>query len=111
MPASNKVNDYLRTFAWRPSEASLSEWQLIAWFFSKLREVQESIKRGTLRIIPLPEQTQSWKADYDQMREAIFFNELPWFEEATELTPLRTSFLLKLLRKSRLTWLRTTPHR
>src|SRR6266852_1848302 len=28
-----------------------------------------------------------------------------------ELTPLPTSFLFKLLRKSRLTWLRTVPHR
>ena len=52
-----------------------------AVFFRKRREVVESIKRGTLRIIPLPEQTQSWKADYDQMREAMFFNEPPSFEE------------------------------
>ncbi len=52
-----------------------------AIFFRKKREAQESLRRGSMRIVPLPDQTPLWKKDYEQMREAMFFGDPPSFDE------------------------------
>jgi hypothetical protein len=52
-----------------------------AIFFRKKREVQDSLKRGSLRITPLPLQAPLWKQDYERMRETMFFGEVPDFDQ------------------------------
>jgi hypothetical protein len=49
-------------------------------FFSKAKESQDSLKPGTLRLIPAEEQLASWKRDYVGMRE-MFFGKPPTFDE------------------------------
>ena len=52
-----------------------------AIFFRKKREAQESLRRGSLRIVPLSDQTPLWKTDYERMREAMFFSDPPSFDD------------------------------
>jgi hypothetical protein len=52
-----------------------------AVFFRKSKEAQESLRPGSLRLIPLPEQKAAWKQDYQSMSEAMFFGEIPSFDE------------------------------
>ena len=52
-----------------------------AVFFRKSREVQESLRRGGLRLVPTSDRRAAWKRDYDAMREAMFFDEPPTFDE------------------------------
>lgn len=52
-----------------------------AVFFRKSKEAQESLRPGALRLIPLPEQLPAWKQDYQSMSEAMFFGEVPAFDE------------------------------
>ena len=56
-----------------------------AIFFRKKREAQESLRRGAMRIVPLPDQTALWKKDYEQMREAMFFGDPPSFDEILDV--------------------------
>jgi hypothetical protein len=50
-------------------------------FFRKKKEAQESLRRGSLQIVPREEHRSYWKKDYEQMREAMFFGEPPTFDE------------------------------
>lgn len=50
-------------------------------FFRRSRQAQESLRPGTLRIVPRAERRAGWKRDYDAMREAMFFGEPPRFDE------------------------------
>ena len=50
-------------------------------FFRKKKEAQESLRRGSLQIVPRAEHRTFWKRDYEQMREAMFFGEPPTFDE------------------------------
>jgi len=50
-------------------------------FFRKSKEAQVSLRPGSLRLIPLPEQLAAWKQDYRNMSEAMFFGEVPTFDE------------------------------
>lgn len=52
-----------------------------AVFFRKSREVQESLRRGGLRLVPASNRRAAWKRDYDAMREAMFFGDPPTFDE------------------------------
>jgi hypothetical protein len=52
-----------------------------AVFFRKKKEAQASLRPGTLRLLPLPEQRIAWKRDYEAMRETMFFGEVPTFDE------------------------------
>jgi hypothetical protein len=56
-----------------------------AIFFRKRKEAQESLRRGSLRIVPAAEHRTLWKRDYDQMREAMFFSEPPGFDEILQV--------------------------
>ncbi len=40
-----------------------------------------TMKRGSLRIVPLEGQVPSWRIDYDAMRSEMFFGKAPSFEE------------------------------
>lgn len=37
--------------------------------------------RGSLRLVPLPEQESEWRQDYQAMRDEMFFDEVPNFDE------------------------------
>jgi predicted nucleotidyltransferase component of viral defense system len=52
-----------------------------AVFFRKKKEAQESLRPGSLRILPVQNHVASWKKDYEAMRETMFFEEPPAFEE------------------------------
>jgi hypothetical protein len=52
-----------------------------AVFFRKKKEAQESLRPGSLRLVPAPEQLASWKQDYVAMAEAMFFGDVPEFNE------------------------------
>ena len=41
----------------------------------------ETLRPGSLRLLPLPEQRAAWARDYDAMRESMFFGEAPEFAE------------------------------
>lgn len=40
-----------------------------------------TLRRGSLRLLPLPEQYSAWAQDYAVMRETMFFGDVPEFEE------------------------------
>jgi hypothetical protein len=50
-------------------------------FFRRNREAQESLRPGSLRLLPSDERRPIWKQDYDAMRETMFFGEAPEFGE------------------------------
>ncbi len=52
-----------------------------AVFFRKSKEVQDSLRRGGLRLVPSADRRAAWKRDYDAMRESMFFGEPPTFDE------------------------------
>lgn len=50
-------------------------------FFRRSAEAQDTLRRGSLRLMPRREHFQDWQRDYDAMREAMFFGETPEFAE------------------------------
>ena len=40
-----------------------------------------TLSRGTLRVVPLPEQEAEWRQDYQAMSGEMFFGEVPDFDE------------------------------
>ncbi len=50
-------------------------------FFRKSQEARESLRRGTLRLLPRDEHLDAWRSDYEAMREAMFFEPPPSFDE------------------------------
>ncbi len=52
-----------------------------AVFFRKRKDAQESLRPGSLRLLPAAESRAGWKRDYEAMREAMFFSEPPEFDE------------------------------
>jgi len=50
-------------------------------FFRRRRDAQDSLRRGSLRLVPSEDQLPHWRRDYDAMREAMFFGEPPTFAE------------------------------
>ena len=47
----------------------------------------DSLRKGTLNLLPTPEQMSDWRRDYEAMREGMFFEEPPPFDEV--LTVIR----------------------
>jgi hypothetical protein len=43
-----------------------------------------TLKRGSFRLVPLPEQLLGWRQDYEAMRGEMFMNDPPSFEEILE---------------------------
>ncbi len=50
-------------------------------FFRKNKEAKESLRPGSLRLLPSDERRPAWKQDYDAMRETMFFGDAPAFDE------------------------------
>ena len=44
-----------------------------------------TLRKGSLRLVPPPEQLSAWQQDYEAMREEMFFNEPPSFTEVMEV--------------------------
>ena len=49
-------------------------------FFRRSAAAQSTLALGTVRIVPADERMPEWRADYDAMREAMFFEEPPSFD-------------------------------
>lgn len=50
--------------------------------FFKVRWVNyDTLRKGTLRLLPPPSQLNEWRRDYDAMRKEMFFEEPPSFDE------------------------------
>jgi hypothetical protein len=41
----------------------------------------DTLRKGSLRLLPAPEQLSDWRRDYEAMRDEMFFDEPPVFEE------------------------------
>lgn len=52
-----------------------------AVYFRKNKEAQDSLRPGSLRLVPAENQRTAWKQDYNAMREAMFFGKTPEFDE------------------------------
>ncbi len=52
-----------------------------AVFFRRSRDAQASFKPGSLRLVPDVARRVHWKRDYDAMRESMFFDESPEFDD------------------------------
>ena len=52
-----------------------------AIFFRKQKEAQESLRPGSLRILPAAERRAAWAQDDAAMQAAMFFGPPPSFEE------------------------------
>ncbi len=52
-----------------------------AIYFRKNRLARESLRRGSLRILPRDEHRSLWEEDYRAMAESMIFGETPSFEE------------------------------
>lgn len=44
-----------------------------------------TLRRGHLRLVPLPEQASEWRRDYNAMRGTMFFREEPTFDEILDV--------------------------
>ena len=56
-----------------------------AVFFRKRKDVQESLRLGTFRLLPTKEHRPAWEQDYEAMRESMFFGEAPDFEKILDI--------------------------
>jgi hypothetical protein len=50
-------------------------------YFRKNKEITESLKPGSLRLLPAPNQRAAWAQDYQAMRDTMFFGDAPEFDE------------------------------
>jgi hypothetical protein len=50
-------------------------------FFRQSWVDYETLRKGSLRVLPLPEQLGDWRRDYESMRVEMFFDEPPLFDE------------------------------
>jgi hypothetical protein len=54
-------------------------------FFRRRREAQESLRPGSLRLLPADDQRPAWAEDYEAMRESMFFGAVPTFDEILDV--------------------------
>lgn len=43
-----------------------------------------TLRKGSLRLVPLDEQMTEWRQDYQSMSGEMFFGEVPTFEEVIQ---------------------------
>lgn len=53
-------------------------------FFRQSWVDYDMLRKGSLRLVPPPEQLSAWRHDYEAMRESMFFDEPPGFDEVLE---------------------------
>ncbi len=56
-----------------------------AVYFCKGKEIRDTLKPGTFRLLPREGTESAWKKDYEAMREAMFFGETPDFDEILQV--------------------------
>lgn len=56
-----------------------------AVFFHKSREAQVSLQPGTLAVVPSGSRRVAWRRDYEAMRESMFFDEPPSFDDILDV--------------------------
>jgi hypothetical protein len=56
-----------------------------AVFFRRSKEAQDSLKIGSLRLVPLASQLPAWKQDFQSMRGEMFFGDVPSFDEILQV--------------------------
>lgn len=62
-------------------------------YFPKSKAIRDSLKRGTLRLVPERGLEAAWREDYEKMRDVMFFSEPPTFDEILrEVAIFETSF-------------------
>jgi hypothetical protein len=54
-------------------------------FFKQSWVDYSTLRKGSLRLVPPPEQLSAWQQDYKAMREEMFFNDPPSFAEVMEV--------------------------
>ncbi|ABK15919.1 nucleotidyl transferase AbiEii/AbiGii toxin family protein [Syntrophobacter fumaroxidans] len=54
-------------------------------FFRQSWVNYETLKKGSLRLVPPPEQMAEWRKDYEAMREDMFFDDPPPFDQLLEV--------------------------
>lgn len=54
-------------------------------FFRRNKQAHESLRPGSLKLLPKPELRTAWKTDYDAMRDTMFFREPPRFDEIMQV--------------------------
>lgn len=45
----------------------------------------DTLRRGNLRLAPLPDQESGWRRDYEAMRGEMFFDEPPSFDAVLDV--------------------------
>jgi len=50
-------------------------------FFKQSWVDYETLQKGSLRLIPRPNSISEWRRDYEAMRETMFFDDPPDFDE------------------------------
>ena len=50
-------------------------------YFRKKKEITESLRPGSLRLLPAEKDRAAWADDYAAMRETMFFGNTPEFDE------------------------------
>ena len=50
-------------------------------FFRQSWVDYDTLQKGTLRVVPVPEQLGEWRRDYEAMREEMFFDKPPAFDD------------------------------
>jgi hypothetical protein len=53
--------------------------------FARNEAAHDSMRRGSLRLLPSAERRAAWKSDYERMRESMFFREPPTFERLLDV--------------------------
>lgn len=54
-------------------------------FFKQSWVDYATLRKGSLRLVPLPDQLSEWQRDYEAMREEMFFNTPPNFADVIEV--------------------------
>lgn len=49
-------------------------------YFRLRREAQDSLRRGSVRLVPTASSMAAWRSDFEAMRDSMFFGEAPTFE-------------------------------
>lgn len=50
-------------------------------YFNRSWMDYSTLRRGSLRVVPLPEEEAEWRRDYKAMNDEMFFGEVPDFDE------------------------------
>jgi hypothetical protein len=88
---SRHYYDVHRLVEWGVAAEALAEQGLLErvvahrrWSFRQSWVDYDTMRRGALRVAPLPAQEAEWRRDYEAMRTEMFFGEPPSFDQVLE---------------------------